>query len=43
MKMVAVIGTMHVGQNAEIENRVPNVLEMRPDISFGILINRSGR
>jgi hypothetical protein len=30
-----VIGTTHVGQNAEIENRGLNVLEMRPDISFG--------
>jgi hypothetical protein len=33
--MVDVIGTMHVGQNAVIENRAPNVLGMRPDISFG--------
>jgi hypothetical protein len=30
-----VIGTTHVGQNAEIENRGLNALEMRPDISFG--------
>jgi hypothetical protein len=32
--MVAVIGTMHVGQNVAIENRVPNVLEMHRDTSF---------
>lgn len=30
-----VIGTTHVGQNVEIENRAPNALGMRPDISFG--------
>jgi hypothetical protein len=33
--MVDVIGTMHVGQNAVIENRGLNALEMRRDISFG--------
>jgi hypothetical protein len=41
MKMVDAIGTMHVGQSVETENRAPNVQEMRPDISFEILVNRS--
>jgi hypothetical protein len=39
MKMDDVIGITHVGQNVAIENREPNVLEMRPDISFEVLIN----
>lgn len=33
MKMDDVIGTTHVGQNAEIENRGLNALEMHPDIN----------
>jgi hypothetical protein len=43
MKKGDVIGTTHVGQNVAIENPVLNALEMRPDISFGLLINRSDR
>ena len=43
MKKGDVIGTTHVGQNVATENREPNALEMRPDISFGLLINRSDR
>jgi len=43
MKKGDAIGTTLVGQNVAIENPVLNALEMRPDINFGLLINRSDR
>ena len=41
MKKGDVIGTTHAGQNVATENHVLNELEMHPDISFGLLINRN--